>query len=131
MSQLVVTGLTERDLEHRSDFERFVLNDAEAWHREHLGRLYQLWHEWNRTYYAGAMTPPYILLSEPSNPRRLGDTGPTSGFGGRSQIRIRPSLVTGTHPIMRIQFFVWDESGLVRSGVKTKSYHRAPTGRRM
>jgi predicted SprT family Zn-dependent metalloprotease len=31
-------------------------------------------------------------VSEPSNPRRFGDCGSVSGFGGLSQIRLRPSL---------------------------------------
>jgi len=90
--------------EHISDRERFaafVLNDAEPWHREYLGRLYHHWREWNEMYFEGRLIPPYILLSEPSNPRRYGDCATVSGFGGRSQIRIRPSLLTGMHPSMQ------------------------------
>ena len=52
-------------------------------------------------FFGGAMVVPYILLAEPSNPRRLGDCGPVSGFGGRLQIRLRPSLLRGTHPTWR------------------------------
>ena len=88
-------------VEHRRAFRDFVLAEAEEWHREHLGRLYEFWEEWNRRFYLGRLEPPYLLLSEPSTPQRYGDCGPLSGFGGRSQIRIRPSLLTGTHPDMQ------------------------------
>jgi len=96
-----VDPLGAHDVEHREDFRRFVLEDAEPWHREHLGRLYQLWAEWNATYFDGALVPPYILLTEPAGPRTYADCGPVSGFGGRCQIRMRPSLLAGTHPHLR------------------------------
>ena len=71
---------------------------------------------YNATYFAGEMTPPYLLLAEPITPRTYGDTSPASGLGVRLQIRIRPSLVRGTHPHMQqgshdphgIQRFVHD-----------------------
>lgn len=85
-------------LEHRHKFWDYVHEDAEPWHHEHLGRLGEDWERYNEEYFGGVLVPPYIMLSEPSNPRRLADCGSVSGFGGRSQIRIRPSLLTGTHP---------------------------------
>jgi hypothetical protein len=93
--------LTTEILSHRQGFERFVLDHAEPWHREHLGRLFSNWRAWNGEHFDGRLEPPYLLLAEPSNPRRLGDCGALSGFGGRSQIRIRPSLVRGSHPHVR------------------------------
>jgi hypothetical protein len=94
-----VEPIPEEALRHREDFRRYVLDRAEPWHREHLGRLYEHWDAWNAAHFEGGLCPPYILLNEPSNPRRLGDCSPVSGFGGRSQIRLRPSLLTGTHPM--------------------------------
>lgn len=85
-------------LQHREQFWQFVLHEAEPQHRERLTRLLDVWEEANRTYYAGALVRPIILLAEPSNPRRLGDCGPVSGWGAAFQIRIRPSLLEGTHP---------------------------------
>jgi hypothetical protein len=90
--------LTGEILSHRRGFERFVLEHAAPWHREHLGRLFSNWRTWNGAHFDGRLEPPYLLLAEPSTPRRYGDCGPLSGFGGRSQIRIRPSLVRGSHP---------------------------------
>ncbi len=94
-------ALTDAAVQHREQFRDFVLLKAEPWHRHHLGKLYELWNEWNRDFFGGALVAPYVLLSEPSAPSRYGDCSSVSGFGGRSQIRLRPSLLTGTHPHMR------------------------------
>jgi hypothetical protein len=86
--------------QHRKAFERFVLEQAEPWHREHLTALYTAWHRYNADYFEDRMTPPYILLAEPITPRTFGDTSAATGFGAKLQIRIRPSLVRGTHTMM-------------------------------
>lgn len=101
MTQPAPHPLAEADILRRHDFKSFVLNHAEAWHRQHLIRLYRSWDDWNVEYFAAEMMAPYILLSVPGCPRSLGDCSRTSGFGGRSQIRLRLSLLTGTHPIMQ------------------------------
>jgi hypothetical protein len=93
--------LAAADIDHRQQFRQYVLSEAEPWHREHLGRLYGLWDAWNAEVFGGRLQPPYLLLAEPTNPRRLGDCSSISGFGGKSQIRIRASLLVGTHPIVR------------------------------
>jgi hypothetical protein len=87
--------------EHREEFERFVVAQADPWHREQLTALYAAWHTYNACYFQGAMTPSYILLAEPLTPQRYGDTARATGFGARLQIRLRPSLARGTHPDMQ------------------------------
>lgn len=89
------------DAEFRRQWWDYVLAHGEPSHREHLAHLFDCWGKWNFAYFGDALVPPYILLAEPSNPRRLADTGAVSGFGGRCQIRIRRSLLTGTHPRVR------------------------------
>jgi hypothetical protein len=86
---------------HRKAFMAYVVGKAEDWHREHLGDLYRCWEEWNAAYFGGELVPPYVLLAEPSSPRALGDFSVVSCFGGQGQIRIRPSLVRGTHKRLR------------------------------
>jgi len=86
---------------HREEFERFVQAQAAPWHREHLTALYAAWHAYNAAYFAGQMTAPYLLLAEPITPRTYADTSPATGFGAQLQIRIRPSLLRGTHPHLR------------------------------
>jgi hypothetical protein len=90
--------LAETDIEHRQAFERFVLEQAEPWHREYLGRLYAHWEEANGAYFGGQLVVPYILLAEPASPTTYGVTRSVSSFGGRCEIRLRPSLLKGTHP---------------------------------
>ena len=83
---------------HRESFMRFVLDEAEPWHRAHLGRLYARWNEWNDAFFGGQMVAPYIMLPTTGTPKIYGDCSSVSGFGGKSQIRIRASLQRGTHP---------------------------------
>ena len=90
--------VSEQDVQLREQIKSYILEHSEPWHREHLGKLTELWERWNGEHFAGAMVWPVILLNEPSTPTRFGDCGSVSGIGCRSQIRIRPSLLTGTHP---------------------------------
>jgi hypothetical protein len=99
MSLLTVTAsIPASHIRHREDFKAFVLHEAEEWHREHLGRLYTCFDEWNDQFYGGCLVVPYLMLLEPKAPRVYGDTSSYSGWGGKTQIRLRPSLLIGTHP---------------------------------
>jgi hypothetical protein len=95
------SGVPTADAAFRKTWWAYVLRDADEWHRTALARLFEHWRALNTEFYNSAMLAPYILLAEPTNPRRYADTGPTSGFGGRCQIRIRPSLLDGRHPAMQ------------------------------
>lgn len=88
-------GVPSSHVRHREDTRAFVLAEAEPWHREHLAMLYDRWGEWNAAHFGGLMVPPYLMLLEPKSARAWGDTSPVSGFGGRSQIRLRPAVLTG------------------------------------
>jgi hypothetical protein len=90
-------GIPEAHVRHREDFQRFVLEDSLPSHRVPLTRLYEHWNDANEQYFDSVLVPPHVLLSEPSTPSALGDCSPVSGWGSRSQIRIRPSLLAGTH----------------------------------
>lgn len=50
--------LTGEILSHRRGFERFVLEHAEPWHREHLGRLFTNWRTWNGEHFESRLEPP-------------------------------------------------------------------------
>jgi hypothetical protein len=91
--------ITDADL--RATFRAFVIDQAEPWHRAHLGHLYVLWDAWNARFFHGQLAPPYIIISPPESARAYGDCASVSSFGGRAQIRIRPSLLTGTHRHLR------------------------------
>lgn len=90
------TPLPEQDVAMRESIRRYVFNETDPEKHGVIRRMYEQWEQWNEEFFDGLMTVPIILLNEPSNPRRLGDCGPVSGFGCSSQIRIRPSLLVGT-----------------------------------
>lgn len=92
--------LNTADLKHHREFKRFVLEHADEVYRPALIRLYSLWEQNSEEFFGGKMTPPYILFASPSLPKFYGDYSPVSGFGGHSQIRIRPSLLDGSHPVV-------------------------------
>jgi hypothetical protein len=93
--------IRKADVAHRQAYQQFVLLEARPWYQQHLGRLYLLWGKWNHDYFGGALVTPYVLFAEPSSPQRLGDYARVSGFGGHGQVRLRPSLLTGSHPSVR------------------------------
>lgn len=87
---------------HREQCWDFILHDAAPWHREHLTKLARLWDHWNRIFFDEAFkTRPHILLASTCNPDAYGDYSRTGGWGGKAQIRIRESLLRGTHPDVR------------------------------
>ncbi len=96
-----VTPLPAQDIAFREQMRRYILEHSEPWHREHLGHLERLWVQWNIEHFDAAMVIATILLSNPTNGRRLGQCAPISGFGCRSEIIIRPRLLTGEHPMVR------------------------------
>ena len=92
-----VIPLAPEEIAHRKGFWEFVETHGAPWHKQHLGRLLGLWRQWNQEFYDSSLVEPYVLLNEPVAPNVYGSCARISGFGGRSQICIRPSLLTGTH----------------------------------
>ena len=90
-----VREIRQADVEHRKQYEKFVLDNGDPT----VSKLIHLWNYWNTEYFDGAFQVcPIILLAEPSRPSVLGDYSPVGAYGNRAQIRIRPSLMRGTHP---------------------------------
>jgi hypothetical protein len=85
----------------RESFREYVLAKAAPWYREHLGHLYLRHDDWNAAYFENKLAPPYLLFTPPKTPRALGDYASISAWGGVGQIRVRPTLVTGEHPLLR------------------------------
>jgi hypothetical protein len=88
---------------HRRAWWAFVLRDPDIRpaHQAVLRRLFALWERTNAAHFGGALVPPYVLLAEPASPRAYGDCATHSGWGARSQIRLRPSLLDGGHRDVR------------------------------
>lgn len=94
-------AVTPADIKHRQEFKDFVIAHADAVYKPILRQLYGLWDAYTKELLKEPMVPPYIMLSSPSRPQSLGDFSPVSGFGGHSQIMIRPTLLTGHHKALR------------------------------
>ena len=83
---------------HRTDYWAWVEQHAEEYKRRLLLGLRDYWRDCNRDYFDGRMLEPYITLTEPSAPQIYGQCCPVSSWGSRLEIRLRPSLLAGTHP---------------------------------
>jgi hypothetical protein len=86
----------------RHEIRDFAIEKADSeWRQRYLRRLFDH-HDWaNDRYFESQLEPAFILLNEPGAPQRLGDCSSISGFGCKNQIRLRPSLLYGTHRLMR------------------------------
>lgn len=96
-------GLSDPVAGHRADYWAWVDDHAEPHKRTQLIALRDHWQDSNRRYFDGRMTEPYITLTEPSAPQILGQCCPVSSWGSRLEIRLRPSLLDGTHPSLRTE----------------------------
>ena len=81
-------------------------------HREHTMRIYtehgsqvelnrlfdKIFNEINESFFDGALSVPYVRMTSPGSPKAYGQYRERSSEGGRSEIDIRPSLLTGIHP---------------------------------
>lgn len=97
-ASILVGPIPEEHLEHRKACWRYSETQADPEYREVMARLHRVWSDANSRWFEGQLQEPIFELTEPSNPRRLGDCGPPHISGFLSQIRIRPSLLWGTHP---------------------------------
>lgn len=87
-------------LAHRADYWTWIEANSVPAMRDVLLRLRGHWHEVTAKHFGDAMAEPYITLTEPSKPSLLGQCCPVSSWGSRLEIRLRPSLLDGTHPAM-------------------------------
>jgi hypothetical protein len=87
--------------EHRAEYWSWVNKHADTAMRDTLIGLRDHWQASNAAFFDGRMLLPYITLTEPSAPRIYGQCCPQSSWGSRLEIRLRPSLLDGTHPHLK------------------------------
>jgi hypothetical protein len=83
---------------HRVDYWTWVEDHADPASRDNLVALRNHWRDNNKRFFGGRMLEPYITLTEPSAPQIYGQCCSMSSWGSRLEIRLRPSLLHGTHP---------------------------------
>lgn len=91
-------AVSESVADHRVDYWDWVEHHAEDYQRGLLLGLRDYWRRCNKDYFDGRMLEPYITLTEPSAPQIYGQCCSVSSWGSRLEIKIRPSLLAGTHP---------------------------------
>ena len=84
---------------HREEFEQFVLAQAEPWHREYLTASMRPGMP-TIGWLSGGHDPALSPLGRAADAQAPMEIPPATGFGARLQIRLRPSLLRGTHPVM-------------------------------
>jgi hypothetical protein len=84
--------------EHRQEHWEFIEANGVPVRRDSLMRLLDEWRSYNMQWFGTAMIEPYVLLTPPSGSRLFGDTSSVGSFGEPLEIRLRPSLLDGTHP---------------------------------
>lgn len=97
-SDIQPSRLPEPVAGHRIDYWQWVERHADSTSRDSLLALRDHWRDCNGRYFAGRMLEPYITLTEPSAPQLYGQCCSVSSWGSRLEIRLRPSLLNGTHP---------------------------------
>lgn len=100
MTTIVAHNLPQPVVGHRTDYWAWVENYADTASRDILLSLRDHWRDCNTRFFDGIMLEPYITLTEPSAPQIYGQCCSVSSWGSRLEIRIRPSLLDGTHPHM-------------------------------
>lgn len=90
--------LAEAVAAHRADYWLWVELHAEEPRRSALLRLRDHWHAVNETHFGGVLVLPYITLTAPSKSSVYGQCCSVSSWGSRLEIKLRPSLLSGTHP---------------------------------
>lgn len=83
---------------HRQDLWEFIDKHGVPGRRDEVMRLGQHWENIAGRWFPGQMTRPTILLTPPSKSAAFGDTANVGSYGEPVEIRIRPSLLDGTHP---------------------------------
>ncbi|NJO81839.1 MAG: SprT family zinc-dependent metalloprotease [Blastochloris sp.] len=91
-------GTTNPDDTHRQAFIEYCTTSAHPPYRQVLQVLYEQFDQWNTAFFGQQLFPPHFVILAPTTPTRLGDYQPYTGWGDSAQIRLRPSLIDGSHP---------------------------------
>jgi ATP-dependent DNA helicase UvrD/PcrA len=98
MTATEILALTDADRAHRREFMEYCVTAAEDHFQRLLRVLYEHFEQWNEDFFGGQLFPPHFLILAPKSPSAEGDYAPYSGWGSKSQLRLRPSLFDATHP---------------------------------
>ena len=101
MSSIVESALPDPIAGQRIDYWEWIEQNSVPTMRDKLLVLRDHWSDGNDRYFGGRMVLPYITLTQPSMPSLIGQCCSVSSWGSRLEIKLRPSLLSGTHPMLR------------------------------
>jgi hypothetical protein len=93
--------MNSKDRKHRTGFSAFVRERARPGYKKIIGQLNRWWATWNQDFFGSKMVVPYILLAEPTHTHSIGQYATVGSFGAKAEIRIRPSIIWGTHRLVK------------------------------
>lgn len=104
----VKTTPVDQEASLRKQIFDYSLSKADGPYQEFIAQLNALWETYNQTYFDSSMTPSAIFITPPQSPKALADCALFSAYGGKHQIRIRPTVIDGTYkgfnPNHQLQF---------------------------
>ncbi len=100
-NSIMESSLPDSVAGQRIEYWEWIEQHAVPAMRDRLTELRDHWQDCNDRYFDGRMVLPYITLTEPSAPTILGQCCSVSSWGSRLEIKLRPSLLVGTHPMIR------------------------------
>lgn len=81
----------------RKHIHDYSINQAEGPYKDFIRGLGKAFDEFNALYFDNSLTPAHIAITQPNSRHALADCSVFSGHGGKHQIRIKESVIDGTH----------------------------------
>lgn len=93
------TAPSDNETSLRKQIFDYAISQADGPYKEFIPKINQTWSEYNDLYFDGSLTPAYIAITTPRVAKALADCSLWSSYGGKHQIRIRESVIDGTHSL--------------------------------
>ncbi len=95
-----MSTIPEQDRKLRQVISDYTTSDAAAPQVQDLQlKVKAQWEQWNAMYFDGQLVTPMVIFTQPGKPQALGEYSTTSVHGSRGEVRIRPTIPEGRHPL--------------------------------
>ena len=91
------TAPSDDETSLRKQIHDYSINKADGPYKDFIRGLGKAFDEFNALYFDNSLTPAHIAITQPDSRHALADCSVFSGHGGTHQIRIKRSLIEGTH----------------------------------
>lgn len=91
------TAPSDNETSLRKQIFDYAISQADGPYKEFIPLLSQAWQEFNDRYFDGSLTPAFIAITAPKVSKAYADCSLWSSYGGKHQIRIKETVIEGTH----------------------------------